>query len=121
MTEVIEFVKNQPTTKDEVVKALTAYKSADLSTQAKTGEKLIAQVKVYEEAVQIMGDNIYELNVENDTLRNIIGNVDEKKVAELCQQKKQNDSRVDKNKIILASLQKTMSKNKAVCSAVIQK
>jgi hypothetical protein len=121
MSEIIDYVKSQPATKEEVTKALQAYKSADLATQAETGGRLIAQVKVYEEAVQIMGDNIYDLNVENDSLRNIIGNVDEKKVQELCQQKKLSDTKNDRNKIILASLQKTMLKSKAVCNNVTQK
>lgn len=111
MGEVIDFIKNQQTTKEEIVKALQAYKSTNLATQAEIGAKLTAQVKVYEEAVTIMGENIYDLNVENDALRNLIGNVNEKEVQDICQQKKLNNTTDDKHKIILASLHKTMTKN----------
>jgi hypothetical protein len=116
MSEVIEYIKNQPSTKQEVATAIAKYKSASLATQAAAGEKMIAQVTVYDEAIQIMGDSIYDLNVENDSLRTMIGHVDEKEVQDLCQKRKMNDSRNDKNKIILASLKKTISKNKAICN-----
>ena len=121
MSEIIDYVRNQPATKEEVAKAIQAYKAADLSTQAETGGRLIATVKVYGEAIAIMADTVYDLNVENNTLRSMVGNVDEKKVQELCQRKKLNDSGADKNKIILASLQKTISKNKAICSTASHK
>ena len=48
------------------------------STRAKKGEQLVSMMPAIKEAFTLMGNDIVELSTENDTLKNQIGNYDEK-------------------------------------------
>ena len=58
-----------------------------LTTQAKKGEQLVSMMPVsmmpaIEKAFNLMGDDIVELSVENESLKNQIGDYDEKWLQE---------------------------------------
>lgn len=116
MTDIIETIKEKPEVKAEVQKALQSYTEANLATQAKIGAILTVQNKVYEEAVIIMGDTIYDLEIENDTLRGFIGAVDESLVQKQCEQKKRQDNRDEKNRRILQSINKKIASSQVLIS-----
>ncbi len=50
----------------------------NIATQAKKAEELTANLVVYNEAIKMMGDEIFYLGVENEALRGKIGEIDEK-------------------------------------------
>ena len=78
MSEIVEFLKSDPNVRQQIRSDLIKFNKQNLVTQAKKGEELVAIVPVIKQAIQIMGDDIYELGVENDILRNKMGDVDEK-------------------------------------------
>jgi hypothetical protein len=43
------------------------------ATQAKKAEELIANQVVYVEAIKMMGDDIFDLGIENEALRGKLG------------------------------------------------
>jgi hypothetical protein len=73
MNDYIDFLKEQEFVRNNVIDGLKDYKSQNLATQSKMGEILTAQVTVYKEIIKLMGDEIYELDLENRVLREITG------------------------------------------------
>ena len=53
-----------------------------LSTRAKEGEQLVSMMPAIKGAFNLMANDIVELSTENDTLKNQIGNYDEKWLEE---------------------------------------
>ena len=48
-----------------------------LSTQAKKGEQLVSMMPAIKKAFNLLGDDVIELSVENDALKNQIGDYDQ--------------------------------------------
>ena len=55
------------------IRELVEINKKNVSTQAKKAEELTANLVVYNEAIKMMGDEIFDLGVENKALRNKIG------------------------------------------------
>ena len=55
------------------IRELVELNKKNVSTQAKKAEELTANLVVYNEAIKMMGDEIFDLGVENKALRNKIG------------------------------------------------
>jgi hypothetical protein len=81
MSEILEYVKGQKNTKQKIREELVELNKQNVATQAKKAEKLTANL-VYNEAIKMMGDEIFDLGVENESLRDKIGEVDEKWLSE---------------------------------------
>ena len=113
MGEIIDYIKNDKQTKLEVTKEMQEYSKQSLNTRAELGLNYLHKSKIYEKCINIMGDSIYDLESENQVLRQEMGEVDQvyidKKVKE---QKLSNDK--NKNSIILNRLKKTVSKVKQI-------
>jgi type IV secretory pathway VirB4 component len=113
MSDIIDFIKNDKQTKSEVTKEMQEYSKQSLNTRAELGLNYLHKSKIYEKCINIMGDSIYDLESENQVLRQEMGEVDQvyidKKVKE---QKLSNDK--NKNSIILNRLKKTVSKVKQI-------
>ena len=58
------------------------FNQQSLSTRAKKGEQLVGMMPAIKEAFNLMGNDIVEISTENDTLKNQIGNYDEKWLEE---------------------------------------
>ena len=63
-------------------KALTNYRSENLINQSKIGERLVAIMPGIKEAIYTMGEEIYDLGIENDQLKMHIGEENLKKIKE---------------------------------------
>ena len=114
MSQYIDLAKEQEETKNKMLVSVQEFDRGSLQSQAKTGRILMAQNEALKDAIKIAGDCVYDRSVENDTLRGLIGEVDEAFVKARTEDKKKNDTNDDKNKRILEELRKTMNKTKAL-------
>src|SRR5215469_10151030 len=110
MTEILEYVKSNQVTRNKIREELIELNKQNISTRAKKAEELTANLVVYNEAVVMMGDEIFELGVENQALRDQLGEVDDKWLNEsksriVCGY---NDEK--KNKFILDRMRRQMKK-----------
>ena len=78
MELTIQLVKNDQSVRDNAILELKEFNAQSLTTQAKKGEQLITMMPAIKKAFNLMGDDIIELDAENKTLKNKIGNYDEK-------------------------------------------
>ena len=68
--------------RNNTIQDLKDFNQQSLSTRAKKGEQLVSSMPAIKEAFNLMGNDIVELSTENDTLKNQIGNYDEKWLEE---------------------------------------
>jgi regulator of replication initiation timing len=112
MDLAIELVKENDKIKQQALNDLKEFKKQSLQTQAKKGEQLTAMIPAIKEAFTMMRDDNYELVVENDILKEKIGDVDEEwlsisknKILEKC-----GDDH--KNKVLIERMKKQQAKIK---------
>ena len=75
-------ISNDKTVRSDTIQDLKAFNQQSLTTQAKKGEQLVSMMPAIEKAFNLMGDNIVELSVENESLKVQIGEYDEKWLQE---------------------------------------
>ena len=68
--------------RNNTIQDLKDFNQQSLSTRAKKGEQLVSMMPAIKEAFTIMGNDTVELSTENDTLKNQMGNYDEKWLKE---------------------------------------
>ena len=68
--------------RNNTIQDLKDFNQQSLSTRVKKGEQLVSMMPAIKEAFTLMGNDIVELSIENDTLKNQIGNYDEKLLEE---------------------------------------
>lgn len=110
MAEIIEYVKEQANTIQEIRDELIDYRNQNMATQVKKGEDLIMNQVVYNKAFKMMGDEIFDLGMENETLREQIGDVDEKWLAEKKEINKVKYDDFTKNQYILNKMKRQYQK-----------
>ncbi len=111
MTDIIEYIKNDKQTKLEVTKEMQEYSKQSLNTKAELGLNYLHKSKIYEKCINIMGDSIYDLESENQVLKNEIGDIDQVYIDRKVKEHKLSNDK-NKNDIILNRLKKTMTKVK---------
>ena len=68
--------------RNDTIQDLKDFNQQSLSTQAKKGEQLVSMMPAIKKAFNLLGDDIIELSVENDALKNQIGDYDKKWLEE---------------------------------------
>ena len=68
--------------RNNTIQDLKDFNHQSLSTRAKKGEQLVSMMPAIKEAFTLRGNGIVDLSTENDTLKNQIGNYDEKWLEE---------------------------------------
>jgi hypothetical protein len=114
MNEILDFVKGQTETRNKIRRELTELSNQNIVTQAKKAEELIANQVVYVEAIKIMGDDIFDLGVENQALRDKIGDIDVKWLNESKNRIKVTYDTTQKNLFILDRMKKQVQKLKQI-------
>ena len=102
---------------DELKTNLMKFKEANITTQAAAGQKLTLEVDVLRKALNIFGDTVYDLDLENEALKEKIkdyGDLDLEKLNQIIAYKKSNTEIEDKNKRILSRLNQTMDKSRMI-------
>ena len=78
----MQISSSDKTVRSDTIQDLKEFNSQSLTTQAKKGEQLVSMMPVIKKAFNLMGDDIVELSVENESLKNQIGDYDEKWLQE---------------------------------------
>ena len=78
----MQIISNDKTVRNDSIQELKDFNQQSLTTQAKKGEQLVSMMPSIEKAFSLMGDDIVELSVENESLKNQIGDYDEKWLQE---------------------------------------
>ena len=68
--------------RNDTIQDLKEFNQQSLTTQAKKGEQLVSMMPAIKKAFNLLGDDIVELSVENESLKNQIGEYDDKWLQE---------------------------------------
>ena len=68
--------------RNDTIQDLKDFNQQSLSSQAKKGQQLVSMMPAIKKAFNVLGDDIIELSVENDALKNRIGDYDQKWLEE---------------------------------------
>ena len=82
MELAMQIVSNDKTVRNDTIQDLKNFNHQSLTTQAKKGGQLVSIMPVNKKAFNILGDDIVELSVKNESLKNQIGDYDEKWLEE---------------------------------------
>src|SRR6266853_4716152 len=110
--EIIEFLKQDPRIRTQVKNDIIEYNKQSLVTQSHRGKELVAITPVVIEAIKLMGEDIVELNVENDILRDKISNIDEEWLKNTKTNIILGTNNESKNKIILERMRRQIQKSR---------
>jgi len=92
-------------------------KSMEIINKAALSEKLFVNYKIVDKALEIAGETIVDLSIENDELTKQLqqyGTYDEEKIEKAVNFKKTNTNNDDYNKILKQNLLRTINKSKAI-------
>ena len=78
----MQIICNDKTVINDTIQDLKDFNSQFLTTQAKKGEQLVSMMPAIKKAFNLMGDDIVDISVENESLKNQIGDYDEKWLQE---------------------------------------
>ena len=92
------------------IQDLKDFNQQSLSTTAKKGEQLVSMMPAIKEAFTLMGNDIVELSAENDTLKNQIGDYDEKRLEETKSKLLKDIDDQKRANLILSRMKKQMNK-----------
>ena len=95
---------------NNTIQDLKDFNKQSLSTRAKKGEQLVSMMPAIKEAFNLMGNDIVELSTENDTLKNQIGNYDEKWQEESKAKLLKDIDDEKRANLIMSSMKKQMNK-----------
>ena len=73
----MKIISNDKTIRIDTIQNLKEFNHQSLTTQAKKGEQLVSMMPAIKKAFNLMGDDIVEMSVENESLKNQIGDFDE--------------------------------------------
>ena len=82
MELAMQIISNDKTVRSDTIQDIKEFNSQYLTTQVKKGGQLVSMMPAFKKAFNLMGDDIVELCVENETLKNQIGDYDEKWLQE---------------------------------------
>ena len=82
MELALQIISNDKTVRNDTIQDLKECNQQSLTTQAKKGKQLVSMMPAIKKAFNLMGDDIVELSVENESLKNEIGEYDEKWLQE---------------------------------------
>ena len=100
----------------DTIQDLKGFNQQSLSTQAKKGEQLVSMMPAIKKAFNLLGDDIIELSVENDALKNQIGDYDQKWLEESKARLLKDINDKKRAILIMSRMKKQMNKNINKCN-----
>ena len=82
MELAMQIVSNDKTVRNDTIQDLKEFNQQSLTTQAKKGEQIVSMMPAIKKAFNLLGGDIVELSVVNESLKNQIGDYDEKWLQE---------------------------------------
>ena len=106
----MQIISNDKTVRNDTVQDLKEFNNQSLATQAMKGEQLVSMMPAIKKAFNLFGNDIVELNVENETLKNQIGEYDEKWLQESKAKLLKEIDDEKRANLIMSSMKKQMEK-----------
>ena len=107
----MQLSSNDKTVRDDTVQDLKDFNSQSLTTQAKKGEQLVSMMPAIKKAFDSMGDDIVDLSTESETLKNQIGDYDQKWLEESKAKLLKDIDDKKRADLIMSRMKKQMNKN----------
>ena len=104
------------TVRNDTIQDLKEFNSHSLSTKAKKGEQLVSMMPSIQKAFGLMGDGIVDLSTENETLKNQIGDHDQKWLEESKAKLLKDINDEKRANLIMSRMKKQMNKNMSNCN-----
>ena len=111
MDLAMQLISSDKTVRNGTVQDLKDFNNQSLTTQAKKGEQLVSMMPAIKKAFNLMGDDIVELNVENESLKNQIGDYDEKWLQESKAKLLKDINDEKRANLIMSRMKKQMNKH----------
>ena len=112
MELAMQIISSDQTVRNDTIQDLKDFNQQSLSTQAKKGEQLTSMMPAIKKAINVLGDDIIEISVENDALKNQIGDYDQKWLEESKAKLLKDINDEKRANIIMSRMKKQMDKNK---------
>ena len=106
----MQLISTDQTVRDNTIQDLKDFNQQSLSTQAKKGEQLTKMMPAIKKAFNVLGDDINELSVENDALKNQIGDYDERWLQESKEKLLKDIDDEKRANLIMSRMKKQMNK-----------
>ena len=110
MDLAIQLSSTDKTVRNNIIEDLKEFNTQSLNTQAEKGEQLVAMMPAIKKAFNLLGDDIVELSAENDTLKNKIGDYDEKWLEESENKMLKEIDNEKRANLIMSRMKKQMNK-----------
>ena len=107
----MQLSSNDKTVRNDTIQDLKDFNQQSLTNQAKKGEQLVSMMPAIKKALNLLGDDIVELTVENESLKNQIGDYDEKWLQESKAKLLKDIDDERRANLIMSRMKKQMNKN----------
>ena len=97
--------------RNDTIQDLKDFNQQSLSTQAKKGEQLVSMMPAIKKAFNLLGDDLIELSVENDALKNQMGDYDQKLFEESKAKLLKDINDEKRANLFMSRMKKQMNKN----------
>ena len=119
MELAVQIISSDQTVRNDTIEDLKEFNQQSLTTQAKKSEQLVSMMPAIKKAFNLLGDDIIELSVEIDALKNQIGNYDQKWL-EVSKAKLLKDIIDEKRaNLIMSMMKRQMNKNMNNCNRAL--
>ena len=112
----MQISSSDQTVRNDTIEDLKEFNQQSLTTQAKKGEQLVSMMPAIKKAFHLLGDDIFELSVENDALKKQIGNYDQKWLEESKAKFLKDINDEKRANLIMPRMKKQMNKNLNNCN-----
>ena len=116
MELAIQLISSDQKVRNDTIEDLKDFNSQSLSTKSKKGEELVSMMPAIKKAFNLLGDDIVDLSTENETLKNQIGEYDQKWIEETKAKLLKDINDEKRANIIMTRMKKQMNKNKKNCN-----
>ena len=106
----MQIISNDNSVRNDTIQDLKEFNQQSLPTQAKKGEQLVSMMPAIKKAFELMGDSIVDLTVENDALKNQIGEYDKKWLQESKAKLSKDIDDKKRADLIMSRMKKQMNK-----------
>ena len=107
----MQIISNDNSVRNDTIQDLKEFNQQSLTTQAKKGEQLVSMMPAIKKAFNLLGDDIVDLSAENDTLKNKIGDYDEKWLQESKAKLLKDIDDKKRADLIMSRMKKQLNKN----------
>ena len=112
----MQIISSDQTVRKNTIEDLKEFNSQSLSTKAKKGEQLVSMMPAIKKAFNLLGDDIVDLSTENYTLKNQIGDYDQKWLEESKAKLLKDNNDEKRANLIMSRMKKQMNKNINNCN-----